>query len=491
MSPSSDEHLSTSPPAAADESWQRLRLLEKQLANQERELEALLRNAKYAETVAARRLNVVESELLAMREYVHFLEQRVGTGITNQDLFAQASARVAPQGSLRGQVMGYALTTAAMATRGALRALANVAGPAPASSLLAEGRAEEAMMHSVVQARVDGSDGIPLISVIIPVFNAERSNPRYLIEALESVAAQTFRNFEMIVVDDGSTDGSVEMVEQFIASHAGLAIRLVRKENGGQSSARNLGAERAAGDWLAFLDQDDIWLPERPQTVVPYLGDSADLVYTDADMIDAKGEVKRARIHTRYGAGGRQPKTSVSDCIYADVYVMPGITTVRKEMFMQIGGFDECLSGYEDDDFFVRSVQAGRIGYVPVSTLKWRFYDSNYSRGHRMVDSRLYYWRKLLCDYAQEGSHPASTRRLTLRFLREFLAQCSSQLEEGDPLAADNLKAALTLLPFVGPVDRTAFRLVRWAWSTNSHAALHARSWFLRGLESPVLGVRS
>ena len=380
--------------------------------------------------------------------------------------------------------MGYALSTMAMAARRALRAAAKPAGPPLAEGGSAGGATGGAVAGGAGMVRAAGSATMPFISAIIPVYNAERCNGGYLIEALESVAAQTFRNFEVIVVDDGSTDGSVELLEQFIASHPDLTIRLERKENGGQSSARNLGAELAAGEWLAFLDQDDIWLPDRLQTVVPYLNDSVDLVYTDADTINENGEVETLGIHARLGAGGKQPKTSLSDCMYGDCFVMPGVTTVRKEMFVRIGGFDERLSGYEDDDFFVRAVQAGRIGYVPVSTLRWRFYDGNYSRSHRMVESRLYYWRKMLREYARDGDDPVRARRLTLRFLGEFLSQCSLQLKEGDPLAVDNLRAALTLLPFVGPVDRAAFGLVRWAWSARSPAALHARVWFLSGLES-------
>jgi len=387
--------------------------------------------------------------------------------------------------------MGYALSTAALTARGALRLAAKAAGPRLAGVGSSGGGTEESLAGGASLARAVGSANTPFISAIIPVYNAERCNRRYLIEALESVAAQTFRNFEVIVVDDGSTDSSVEIVEQFIASHTGLEIRLVRKANGGQSSARNLGAERAVGNWLAFLDQDDVWLPERLQTVVPYLGDNVDLVYTDADTINEDGEVELMGIHARHRAGGKQPKTSLSDCIYDDCFVMPGIMTVRKEMFTRIGGFDEHLSGYEDDDFFVRGVQAGRIGYVPVSTLRWRFYGGNYSRSHRMVDSRLHYWRKLLGEHARDGDDPVRARRLTLRFLEQFLSQCSLQLEEGDPLAADNLKAALTLLPFVGPVDRAAFSLVRWAWSARSPAARHARIWFLWGLESPAPRVQA
>jgi hypothetical protein len=209
-----------------------------------------------------------------------------------------------------------------------------------------------------------------------------------------------------------------------------------------------------------------------------------DLVYTDADTIDENGAIELRMIHGRHGAGGGHPKTTVADCIYRDCFVMPGIITVRKTLFLRIGGFDERLSGYEDDDLFVRAVQAGRVGYVPVSTLRWRFYGANYSFTHRMVDSRLYYWQKLLREQAKNGTDSERTRRITLRFLKEFLWQCSMKLEEGDPLASRNLTAALELLPYVSKIDRAAFRLSRWAWRRRSPMARQARLWFMRGLES-------
>jgi glycosyltransferase involved in cell wall biosynthesis len=90
--------------------------------------------------------------------------------------------------------------------------------------------------------------------------------------------------------------------------------------------------EHAAGDWLAFIDHDDAWLPERLQIVVPYLTDNVDLVYTDADTIDENGAIEIRGIHARHGAGGRHPKTTVADCIYRDCFLMPGIITVRGQV---------------------------------------------------------------------------------------------------------------------------------------------------------------
>jgi glycosyltransferase involved in cell wall biosynthesis len=321
----------------------------------------------------------------------------------------------------------------------------------------------------------------PRISVIVPLYNAQRSSETYLRQALDSVAGQLYREFELILVDDGSTDDTAAVAAAFVAAHPELEITTLHQANAGQSSARNLGASHAKGDWLAFLDQDDIWRPGRLWIVVPYLTEDVDLVYTDADTIDAQGRIALRALHRDHGAGGVHPKLRLEDAIYRDAFVMPGVTTVRRSLFEQLGGFDERLSGYEDDDFFVRAVQAGRVGYVPVSTLLWRMYDASYSQSQRMVTSRLIYWRKLLDEY---GTDAGSSRRITLRFAKEFLAQCSGQLDTGHPLARENLAAAVELVAFLGAVDRAAFRVSRWAWTSRSRAAFYARWWLLNGLQA-------
>src|SRR5215831_9468158 len=103
---------------------------------------------------------------------------------------------------------------------------------------------------------------VPIVSVVIPTYN----NARFLPEALDSLLGQTYRDFELIVVDDGSTDDTLEVLKPY--RHL---IRYVRKENGGPASARNLGIRHASGELIAFQDADDIWLPDKLQLQVDYL----------------------------------------------------------------------------------------------------------------------------------------------------------------------------------------------------------------------------
>ena len=105
-----------------------------------------------------------------------------------------------------------------------------------------------------------------LVSVIIPIYRVEK----YIAATVESVLAQTYKNFELLIVDDGSPDKSVEICQQFTDSR----IRIIRQENRGVAAARNTGIRHAKGDYLAFLDADDIWLPEKLEKHVEHLNNS-------------------------------------------------------------------------------------------------------------------------------------------------------------------------------------------------------------------------
>lgn len=102
-------------------------------------------------------------------------------------------------------------------------------------------------------------DNAPRISVVIPYYNREHT----LLRALDSVRDQTEQDFEIIAVDDGSTDGSYALVEAYRQRHPGLRLRNIRQENGGPSAARNNGVRHAVGEFVAFLDSDDSWAPDK------------------------------------------------------------------------------------------------------------------------------------------------------------------------------------------------------------------------------------
>jgi GT2 family glycosyltransferase len=451
------------------------------LAACQRELAALKDACDTAQRAGMAREADTQAALRSLRAILRAWNDRRSTRVLLE--LAAARQRAFPYGSVRGQLAGYAVSAASVTVGEAVHA---------AKALLGGSAKSESPARLIQDAGAAWDDQLMIacrspealsVSVIVPVYNASRANGAYLVEALESIAAQDPLPHEVIVVDDGSTDGSSGIVEGFIATHPQMEVRLVCKRNGGQSSARNWGADLARGEWLAFLDQDDVWLASHLRTIAPYLTSDVDLVYTDADMVDENGELIMPSIHARYGFGGRHPKACLDDVLYEDICVMPGVMTIRRSTFMHIGGFDERLSGCEDDDLFVRALLAGPVRYLPVPTLRWRMYAQSYGQSDRMIRSRLLYWRKLLRHYSQATVHQGGPRRMSLRFVFIFLSECSRRLDEGAPLTSEYLDAALEVLSTLGPADRTCFTLAAWAFRRRGHRAALARYWFLRGME--------
>ncbi len=198
----------------------------------------------------------------------------------------------------------------------------------------------------------------PLVSVIVPVYNAER----YLAQALESVFAQAYRPFEVIVVDDGSTDASAQIAQQF-------PIRYFRQANGGPGAARNLGIEQAQGELIAFQDADDLWTRDKLSTQVDYL-----LEHRQVQFV-----IARAKFVLE--PGGVYPTSLRKDALESD-YVMPLMQTLLawREVFNVVGPMDPTLSPADDADWFARANDLGvPMAVVDRVLLHKRLHDRNIS----------------------------------------------------------------------------------------------------------------
>ena len=138
-------------------------------------------------------------------------------------------------------------------------------------------------------------ENLPLISVIIPVYNVEQ----YFEECVNSVLSQTYKNIEIILVDDGSTDSSGDMCDSFAEQHN--SIKVFHKTNGGQSTARNMGLEKALGKYIYFLDSDDIIVPKALEKLCCIAEvDSSDVVFFDAEsFIDEKPDLQMKQTYMR------------------------------------------------------------------------------------------------------------------------------------------------------------------------------------------------
>lgn len=189
------------------------------------------------------------------------------------------------------------------------------------------------------------------ISVIIPTYNREISLER----AIDSVLEQTYRNFELIVIDDGSTDNTVSIIRKFRKR-----IRYYSRLHGGVSSARNLGLEKSEGTWVAFLDSDDYWLPRKLERQMQCLTENPRwlVLQTDEKWIRHGTVVNPMNKHRKYS--GWIFRQCLPLCI-----VSPSAVIVHQKVFNDVGVFDEKLPVCEDYDLWLRIALKYEIGLLP------------------------------------------------------------------------------------------------------------------------------
>jgi glycosyltransferase involved in cell wall biosynthesis len=205
------------------------------------------------------------------------------------------------------------------------------------------------------------------ISVIIPNYN----NASTLGRAIESILIQTLPPHEIIVIDDGSTDDSAVVAAAF-----GPSVRYVRQENAGVSAARNHGARLATGEWLSFLDADDIYLPERLAAHARWIAKEPDIDFLLADQECRTPEGKLLQLAVKASAGGRMLIARHGDQVdmpmlredfgqfIADGFAEIRTLTLRRALFLDIGGFPVEHKIGEDLVFFIRLYMASRKGGV-------------------------------------------------------------------------------------------------------------------------------
>lgn len=195
----------------------------------------------------------------------------------------------------------------------------------------------------------------PLVSVIIPTYN----RAEFLKSAIGSVLSQTYQNFEVIVIDDGSTDGTREIITSFSQDK----IKYVYKSNGGQSSARNEGIRLAKGEYIAFLDSDDLWDPRKleKQLACFQKDPSFGMVFTNYRSIDKDGKVlKEFQAEPGYVLSGN----FIKDLLEIRFPSVPSSMMVKREAFEKVGYFNENLRISEDLDVWVRIGLSFGVGYI-------------------------------------------------------------------------------------------------------------------------------
>ena len=218
----------------------------------------------------------------------------------------------------------------------------------------------------------------PLVSVIIPAYNAEQ----FIAQAIQSVLNQTFRSFEIIVIDDGSTDKTKEFLQKFHSQ-----IRCVCQKNQGPSLARNAGIKVAQGEYICFLDADDFWTPEKLEMQISFMKGKQDiaLVFSDHEEFSDKGIVLRSFLEEKKIALGSDftmqiPLQDAFQKLLIVNFISTPTVMVKKECFETTGLFDESLWSVEDRDLWLRLAAHFNFACFPRIFCKRRVHEFNVSK---------------------------------------------------------------------------------------------------------------
>ncbi|MEW6536019.1 MAG: glycosyltransferase [Candidatus Auribacterota bacterium] len=199
---------------------------------------------------------------------------------------------------------------------------------------------------------------MPAVSVVIPTYNSGK----YLLQTLQSVLNQTYKDFEILVVDDGSTDNTQQIIQSVIRQHPDK-IRYMYQENSGVGAARNNGIRHARGQYIAFLDADDVWLPQKLQVQIDFIQRNSeyDFVFSDVIAMDENGH---------NGKRMMQFKKPRSGYIFYDLleenFISLPTSFVKRDCIEKVGYFceDRIIMSAEDHHFWLKLALCSKGGYI-------------------------------------------------------------------------------------------------------------------------------
>jgi glycosyltransferase involved in cell wall biosynthesis len=222
-------------------------------------------------------------------------------------------------------------------------------------------------LDGITEQRVGGRvrTGPPAVSVIIPNYNTAK----YIAETLESVLAQTYRDYEIIVINDAAPD-SAEL-NKVLQPYLDDIVFIDKSRNEGTSATRNLAVGHARGEWIAFLDADDIWQPTYLQEQIAGLREHGyDMVYAAAELFGVSSQGGESLMMSNPGQSGDVTRQMLID---GQCHILPSGTVIKKSELLAVGGFDPGVARTEDFDLWMRLVFHGtRIGYVRKNLFKFR-----------------------------------------------------------------------------------------------------------------------
>jgi glycosyltransferase involved in cell wall biosynthesis len=277
------------------------------------------------------------------------------------------------------------------------------------------------------------------VSVVIPAYNADR----FIAATLDSVLAQTFTAFEVIVVNDGSTDRTQAIVEEYVERDD--RIRLINQTNQGISATRQRGQTAAQGDFIAFLDADDLWLPQNLETHLrhfvsqPKLGIS----FGRVEFMELDGTP------TGKYSTGRMQQVDPAHLFYENLLTTTSNAIVRRSVFEQVGSFDVDLCGTEDQEFFLRTRCFGwQVEGVDAVLVRYRITAGGLSSRLEQLEADWLRFSDKVKVYAPGivAQHGAKSRAYFLRYIARRSLRVSSSRTIGLRFMRRALKSDWTIL---------------------------------------------
>lgn len=296
----------------------------------------------------------------------------------------------------------------------------------------------------------------PIVSVVIATYNSGT----YLKDAIESVLKQSMPELELLVIDDGSTDGTRALVQSF----SDKRLRYIWQSNAGQTSAKNHGIREATGEFIGFCDGDDYWYPDKLELQLPMFSKSPDVgvVYSATDIIDERGTfIEKSKLALHRG--------NVTDRLFMTNFVPFGTAIVRRKCIEEHGAFDEQLRMGIDWDLWLRISANYLFDFVPESTYAYRIWSGQMSKNWRGRYSSAF----LIMDKFIRANPGLISGKLRRRAMADTYANRARARSDEQPLQAILDSANAILLSPLQPYSwKTLGRTVRDSIIPVDHAPL-------------------
>jgi len=249
---------------------------------------------------------------------------------------------------------------------------------------------------------------MPFISIILPLYNGEE----FIEKTLLSIGQQSFYDAELIVVNDGSSDSSCEIIHRVIRTSSCPILKnlkIINKENGGVASARNLGIKESKGEWLAFIDQDDVWLPHKLEHQVDLLHESnAKWCYSSFVRFYSNGkEVLKQN-------GSKDRMETLRLLVSGKLFIPPSTVLVEKSVCVKEGGFDSNFIPSDEWDFFLTLAEKYKSAYCPEVLVKFRSHPSSTAKKQKrkIFEAQLRVIEKHFSTVRKNGIEKEIKRRI-------------------------------------------------------------------------------